>query len=50
MEARPTAGLDALARVQQRIWDSIAEQSEDRWATPTQLAAQAWNEHRRSQS
>ncbi|MGC0334906.1 serine/threonine protein kinase [Streptomyces sp. SAI-170] len=42
----PTTGLDVLARVQQRVWNSIAEQSEDDWAKPMQNAAQAWNEYR----
>ncbi|KAB1141163.1 aminoglycoside phosphotransferase [Streptomyces luteolifulvus] len=42
----PPAGLDALARVQSRLWDSIADQSTDNWAKPMQRAAQAWAEHR----
>ncbi|MEU6593276.1 aminoglycoside phosphotransferase [Streptomyces sp. NPDC046881] len=45
----PAEGLDVLARVQQRVWDSIAEQSEDDWARPMQLAAEAWNGHRQAQ-
>ncbi|MGW7244416.1 aminoglycoside phosphotransferase [Streptomyces sp. NPDC054804] len=42
----PPAGLDALARVQRRLWDSIAAESEDDWAKPMQHAARAWDEHR----
>jgi hypothetical protein len=42
----PPAGLDALARVQHRLWDSIAGESTDNWAKPMQHAAQAWAEHR----
>ncbi|MEU0786884.1 aminoglycoside phosphotransferase [Streptomyces sp. NPDC006173] len=45
----PPAGLDALARVQQRLWDSIAEQSPDDWAQPIQAAARAWNLRREHQ-
>ncbi|MEU4090128.1 aminoglycoside phosphotransferase [Streptomyces aureus] len=45
----PTAGLDTLARVQERLWDSIAEQSPDDWAQPMKAAARAWNMHRQSQ-
>ncbi|GHD17343.1 hypothetical protein GCM10010313_46570 [Streptomyces violarus] len=37
---------DALARVQPRLWNSIAEESTDDWAKPMQRAAQAWAEHR----
>ncbi|WP_406438951.1 aminoglycoside phosphotransferase family protein [Streptomyces sp. NBC_01613] len=42
----PPAGLDALARVQRRLWDSIADEGVDDWAKPMQQAAQAWAEHR----
>jgi hypothetical protein len=42
----PPAGLDALARVQRRLWDSIADESTDDWAKPMQRAARAWAEHR----
>ncbi|MGI5143937.1 aminoglycoside phosphotransferase [Streptomyces sp. CA-106110] len=42
----PPAGLDALARVQHRIWDSIAAESTDGWAEPMQVAARAWDAHR----
>lgn len=45
-ETAPPAGLDALARVQRRIWDSIADTSPDDWAKPMQAAARAWDEHR----
>ncbi|MFD8375305.1 aminoglycoside phosphotransferase [Streptomyces sp. NPDC059688] len=46
----PAAGLDVFAGAQHRVWDSIAEQSVDDWATPMQNAAQAWHEHWQSQS
>ncbi|MFF0142629.1 aminoglycoside phosphotransferase [Streptomyces sp. NPDC005227] len=45
-ELAPPAGLDALARAQQRLWDSIADQSPDEWAQPMQAAALTWNMHR----
>ncbi|MFJ7969655.1 aminoglycoside phosphotransferase [Streptomyces sp. NPDC096324] len=45
----PPEGLDTLARVQQRLWDSIAEQSPDEWAQPMQAAARVWNMHRQHQ-
>ncbi|MFJ3779817.1 aminoglycoside phosphotransferase [Streptomyces sp. NPDC090075] len=45
-ELAPPAGLDALAHVQRRLWDSIAAESEDDWAKPMQRAAHAWDEHR----
>ncbi|WP_329303969.1 aminoglycoside phosphotransferase [Streptomyces sp. NBC_00659] len=45
----PPAGLDTLALVQQRLWDSIAEQSPDEWAQPMQDAARVWNMHRQHQ-
>jgi hypothetical protein len=41
----PAEGLLALARVQRRLWDSIAKQSQDDWATPMQEAARAWEKH-----
>ncbi|MGY4966758.1 hypothetical protein [Streptomyces sp. 900105245] len=44
------AGLDVFAGAQHRVWGSIAEQSEDDGATPMQNRAQAWHEHRQSQS
>ncbi|MFE5142973.1 aminoglycoside phosphotransferase [Streptomyces fagopyri] len=43
----PAEGLRALAHVQRRLWDSIADESEDDWATPMQEAARAWEKHRR---
>ncbi|MFG2794803.1 hypothetical protein [Streptomyces sp. NPDC048419] len=46
-ELAPTEGLNALARVQRRLWDSIAAESTDDWATPVQEAARSWEEHRR---
>ncbi|MFI0961360.1 aminoglycoside phosphotransferase [Streptomyces sp. NPDC021080] len=45
----PSLGLDALARAQQRLWDSIAGQSPDEWAQPMQAAARVWNMHRQHQ-
>ena len=45
-ELAPPAGLDALARAQHRLWDSIADESTDDWAKPMQRAARAWAEHR----
>ncbi|CUW30622.1 hypothetical protein [Streptomyces reticuli] len=42
----PPAGLDALSRVQRRLWDSIARDSKDDWAKPMQSAARAWVRHR----
>ncbi|MFG2961502.1 aminoglycoside phosphotransferase [Streptomyces sp. NPDC048291] len=42
----PPTGLDALARVQHRLWNSIAAESNDDWAKPMQRAAHAWDEHR----
>ncbi|MET8102730.1 aminoglycoside phosphotransferase [Streptomyces sp. NPDC005236] len=45
----PPAGLDTLARVQERLWDSIAEQSPDDWSQSMKAAARAWNTHRQSQ-
>ncbi|MFC5218845.1 aminoglycoside phosphotransferase [Streptomyces coerulescens] len=49
-ELTPPAGLDVLAIVQRRLWDSIAHQSPDDWARPMQRAAQAWAEHRAAKS
>lgn len=43
----PAEGLQVLARVQRRLWDSIAKASEDDWATPMQEAAHAWEEYLR---
>ncbi|MER5387272.1 aminoglycoside phosphotransferase [Streptomyces sp. NPDC002688] len=43
------AGLDALARVQQRLWDAIAVQDPGEWAQPMQAAARVWNMHRQHQ-
>ncbi|MEU9139482.1 aminoglycoside phosphotransferase [Streptomyces sp. NPDC048404] len=45
----PPLGLDALARAQERLWDSIAAQHPDEWAQPMQAAAQVWNRHRKHQ-
>lgn len=45
-ELAPPAGLDALARAQCRLWDSIAHHSPDDWARPMQRAAQTWAEYR----
>ncbi|MET8102427.1 aminoglycoside phosphotransferase [Streptomyces sp. NPDC005236] len=45
----PPAGLDALARAQQRLWDAIAVQSPDEWAQLMQAAARVWNMHRQHQ-
>ncbi|MEY2248683.1 aminoglycoside phosphotransferase [Streptomyces sp. BF23-18] len=45
----PSPGLDALARVQQRLWDSIAARNPDEWAQPMQAAARVWNMHRQHQ-
>ncbi|MEU1273561.1 aminoglycoside phosphotransferase [Streptomyces sp. NPDC005799] len=42
----PRAGLDALARVQHRLWNSIAAESTDDWAKPMQHAAHTWATHR----
>ncbi|WP_235460175.1 aminoglycoside phosphotransferase [Streptomyces olivochromogenes] len=44
-EPAPPAGLNVFARVQDRIWTSIAE-SGDEWARPMQRAARAWHQHR----
>lgn len=46
----PTDGLNALARAQRRLWDSIATQSPDKWAKPMQEAAVSWEEYRRHSS
>ncbi|MFE7169694.1 hypothetical protein [Streptomyces sp. NPDC057616] len=46
-ELAPAAGLNALARVQRRLWHSIAAESTDGWATPMQRATRSWEEHRR---
>ncbi|RPF30365.1 aminoglycoside phosphotransferase [Streptomyces sp. TLI_185] len=43
----PAEGLNALARVQRRLWDSIAAESTDDWANPMREAARSWEEHRR---
>ncbi|MFE6178804.1 aminoglycoside phosphotransferase [Streptomyces sp. NPDC056464] len=45
-EHAPSAGLDALAHAQRRLWDSIADESTDDWAKPMQRAARAWGEYR----
>ncbi|WP_427164099.1 aminoglycoside phosphotransferase [Streptomyces sp. C1-1] len=42
----PARGLDALARTQHRLWDSIADQSPDDWAKPMQAAAATWEAYR----
>ncbi|MEU4090178.1 hypothetical protein [Streptomyces aureus] len=34
---------------QERLWDSIAEQSPDSWSQSMKVAARAWNTHRQSQ-
>ncbi|MET8860608.1 hypothetical protein [Streptomyces sp. NPDC004579] len=44
------AGLDTLARVQERLWDAIAEQSLDDWSQSMTAAARTWYTHRQSQS
>ncbi|MET8412555.1 aminoglycoside phosphotransferase [Streptomyces sp. NPDC005195] len=43
----PAEGLRVLAHVQRLLWDSIADESKDDWATPMQKAAHAWEKHRR---
>lgn len=43
----PNEGLNALARAQRRLWDSIAAQSSDNWVKPMQEAAVSWEEYRR---
>ncbi|WP_458248873.1 hypothetical protein [Streptomyces sp. MAI_2237] len=42
----PNQGLNALAHAQRRLWDSIAAQSPDNWATPMQQSAVSWEESR----
>ncbi|MEV0186491.1 aminoglycoside phosphotransferase [Streptomyces sp. NPDC050625] len=44
-ELAPSTGLNIFARVQDRIWTSIAG-SGDEWARPMRRAARAWHEHR----
>lgn len=45
-EDAPGEGLNALARAQRRLWDSIAAAGADEWVRPVQRAARAWDNHR----